>query len=68
MSMPRVGSSSIKISGLVSSQRPKITFCWLPPDSEPMRVLWAGVFTRMASITHCVSSFIFLLFKKPDFS
>ena len=33
-SIPRVGSSKIKISGLVSSQRETSTFCWLPPDKS----------------------------------
>ena len=31
-SMPRVGSSRIRIFGLVSSQRAISTFCWLPPE------------------------------------
>ena len=31
----------------VRSQRPMMTFCWLPPDSERMCVFWLGVLTRM---------------------
>ena len=31
-SMPRVGSSIIRMSGSVISQRETSTFCWLPPD------------------------------------
>ena len=34
-SMPRVGSSMIRMRGSVSSHLPSTTFCWLPPDSWP---------------------------------
>ena len=34
-SMPRVGSSTMRIFGLSASQRASTTFCWLPPDSRP---------------------------------
>ena len=37
-SMPRVGSSRIRYCGCVSSQRARITFCWLPPESDLMGV------------------------------
>ena len=30
--MPRVGSSKIRISQSLTSQRAMITFCWLPPE------------------------------------
>ncbi len=33
-SMPRVGSSRMKISGPVRSHFARTTFCWLPPDSS----------------------------------
>ncbi len=36
MSMPRVGSSRMRIVGSVSSQRARIAFCWLPPESSPI--------------------------------
>jgi hypothetical protein len=32
-STPRVGSSTMAISGSVSSQRASSVFCWLPPES-----------------------------------
>ena len=35
-SMPRVGSSRRSTAGSVSSILPMTTFCWLPPDSEPI--------------------------------
>ena len=34
-SMPRVGSSMIRMRGSVSSHLPSTTFCWLPPESWP---------------------------------
>ena len=33
--MPRVGSCSISTRGLVTRLRPRMIFCWLPPDSVP---------------------------------
>jgi hypothetical protein len=35
MSIPRVGSSRIRISGSVNSHFDSTTFCWLPPDRLP---------------------------------
>src|SRR5437764_1106337 len=35
-SMPRVGSSRISSRGSMQSQRARITFCWLPPESSRM--------------------------------
>ena len=32
-SMPRVGSSMMRMRGSVASHLPSTTFCWLPPDS-----------------------------------
>ena len=37
--MPRVGSSRIRYSGWVKSQRARITFCWFPPDNDLIRFL-----------------------------
>ena len=34
--MPRLGSSSRTTVGLVASILPMTTFCWLPPESEPI--------------------------------
>ena len=39
-SMPRVGSSRIRMSGFIASQRASSTFCWLPPESS--RIFWSG--------------------------
>ena len=36
MSMPRDGSSNRMARGRVASILPITTFCWLPPDSDPM--------------------------------
>ncbi len=36
MSMPRLGSSRRRTSGSVASILPMTTFCWLPPESEPI--------------------------------
>ena len=36
MSMPRDGSSSRTTLGRVASILPITTFCWLPPESEPI--------------------------------
>ncbi len=41
-SMPRVGSSRIRIFGPVISQRPISTFCWLPPDRFSIRSSRSG--------------------------
>src|SRR5450759_5078348 len=35
-SMPRVGSSRRITSGLVARIFPTTTFCWLPPDKDPI--------------------------------
>ena len=34
-SMPRVGSSMMRMRGSVASHLPSTTFCWLPPESWP---------------------------------
>ena len=47
MSMPRVGSSRIRISGSVISHRASSTFCWLPP--ERLRISAVGSAGRMSS-------------------
>ena len=39
-STPRVGSSSRSTRGARRSQRARITFCWLPPDS--VSIAWSG--------------------------
>ena len=46
-SMPRVGSSRSRTSGCVSSQRPRMTFCWLPPERFLMSVFCDGVLMCM---------------------
>ena len=46
MSMPRVGSSRIRSSGSVMSQRASSTFCWLPP--ERLRISACGSAGRMS--------------------
>ena len=61
--MPLVGSSRRRTVGSVSSQRPKMTFCWLPPESERIFVFWFGVLTRMDFMHQSVLSFIFFLLK-----
>ena len=40
-SMPRVGSSRMRIFGSVHRQRASSTFCWLPPESSPTG--WSGL-------------------------
>ena len=59
-SMPRVGSSTIRISGSVSSQRPTRTFCWLPPDRFWIGVSMVGVLVLSILTYFSVSSRIFL--------
>ena len=55
MSIPREGSSSRMTRGRVASILPITTFCWLPPDSDPMGAPPPEVFTvtlRMLSSTN----------------
>ena len=40
--MPRVGSSTIRMSAPAASHLPSTTFCWLPPLSVTTRALGAG--------------------------
>ncbi len=61
--MPRVGSSSSSTVGSVSSHRPRITFCWLPPDSDRILVSCDGVLTRMERMHQSVASFILRLLR-----
>ena len=57
MSMPRVGSSRIRISGSVISQRASSTFCWLPP--ERLRISAVGSAGRMSSaLRYCSTSLV----------
>jgi len=65
--MPRVGSSSSSTSGCVRIQRPKMTFCWLPPESVLILVCWLGVLIRMALIMLFVASAIFLSLRNGPF-
>ena len=44
--MPRVGSSKIMTLGSMQSHLPSTTFCWLPPESEPVRVSTSGALMR----------------------
>ena len=44
-SMPRVGSSRIRISGPENSHFASTTFCWLPPDR--FTVAWSMEDDRM---------------------
>ena len=47
MSMPTVGSSMKRISGLAASHLPRLTFCLLPPLRLPTGLATVGV--RMSS-------------------
>ena len=49
-SMPRVGSSRIRYCGCVSSQRARMTFCWLPPESDLIGVSCEAVLMSSALI------------------
>ena len=40
--MPRVGSSKMIAFGFMASHFASTTFCWLPPDSEPVTLHNAG--------------------------
>ena len=55
-SIPRVGSSKIRYSGCVSSHLARITFCWLPPESDLIGVSAEAV---LISISLIYSSAIF---------
>ena len=46
--MPAVGSSKISTDASTASQRPIITFCWLPPDSVLTSVSIVGALTLAA--------------------
>jgi hypothetical protein len=48
-SMPRVGSSSRSTFTSSESQRPRMTFCWLPPERFLILCSSDGVFTRRES-------------------
>ena len=48
MSMPRVGSSTIRIFGSSASQRASTTFCWLPP--ERFRTICSGLAMRIRGV------------------
>ena len=50
MSMPRVGSSSMRTFGRVASHRASSTFCWLPPEREPTGVSAEGVLIPSAEM------------------
>ena len=47
--MPRVGSSSMTTSGPAMTQRLKMTFCWLPPESSS--TLWSTFLHLMRSFS-----------------
>ena len=49
-SIPRVGSSKMKISASVLIHLPMTTFCWLPPDSCPTISSMEGVLMRRDSM------------------
>ena len=44
--MPLVGSSRMMTFGLVASHLAITTFCWLPPDSSPHRLVPVGRLDR----------------------
>ena len=46
MSRPRVGYTATSRDGLPSSSRARMTFCWLPPESE--RAVWLTDVQRMS--------------------
>ena len=48
--MPRVGSSSSRMAGFVSSQRPMMHFCWLPPERPVIAACGPGVLTPVSRI------------------
>ncbi len=50
MSMPRLGSSSRITAGSVESILPMTTFCWLPPDSDPIAAPPPAVLMRTLRI------------------
>ena len=52
--MPRVGSSTMRMSLSRSSQRPMMTFCWFPPDSR--RTVWWIDGVRMDRLRTCRSA------------
>ena len=67
MSMPRVGSSRIRMSGSVNSQRERTTFCWLPPERYLICVAMLGVLIESASTYFAVSSLRFFERRNPIF-
>ena len=54
-----VGLSMMRISASVVSHRPRITFCWLPPDSDRIRSSWllALMFSISRILLYCATSF-----------
>ena len=53
------------ITGSGAFLRPRMTFCWLPPDKWRIFVLVLGVLVCMASIIFWVSSVSFLVDSQP---
>ena len=59
ISIPRVGSSRMRYSGWVISQRARITFCWFPPDRDLMGVLVDAVLIfRITSYNVCYTKLL----------
>ena len=56
-STPLVGSSMKRISGSAVSHLPKITFCWLPPESWKSFVSMEGALMRSWENCFFASSF-----------
>lgn len=52
MSMPRVGSSTMRILGSVASHFARTTFCWFPPDREEAGECWLAALTSRVRV-HC---------------
>lgn len=66
-SKPRVGCAAINKSGLRSTSRAIIAFCWFPPDRARANVCSLGVRTSNCSISAFAFCVILLKFKIPFF-
>ena len=62
--MPRVGSSKIMTFGFMASHLPSTTFCWLPPERWPARVVTCGAL--MPRLRRCVSATSISLERRDD--
>ena len=61
MSIPRVGSSSIKISGSPQSHFPITTFCWFPPERFWTAIFMSkGLIFSFSDVSFAISDFFLL--------